>query len=510
MVREVQFSMPWQFDPNEGTYRDPDGVTLVASTDKDDHSRTREVLQALAWDKFKKTPQVNTAIRGMVGRLAGYGFESSSDVEEIQTVIEETELDHRNRLYNYWPKYVGRAFIEGELFKILTCHDDGFIEVDFLDPAAVQGDDLEDDSGIIFHPSKTTMPLIYNIKIGDDEAIQIPSIFIARYPELIEVAEKENGFSSKKLKDSRSRKKRYKEIGGFNRFVVSWDKSFITKRNVGHVRTVLEWLEYWENLKKYEIDHKKSAGAYVYVVQFKNVKSWMQWMAMSDADRQKTGIAAKKTPGGTMVLGPDMEMKIITPNLPNISDSDTDIMHQVTSGLNEPEDVATGSSRSQTFAAVNASRGPMSDRTSDEISYFEKYLRHDFWSGIFFLKSKINGFPETFPVRRAHAFKNKEAVFKTVNVIPEMLIDISFPTSEINDLEARARGLLGVKHGSLTDTMGMPMSENAKRMGFENYRKLRLQNATEEDKYPELVATSDAESKQEQKIEPPKPKGKTK
>ena len=516
IAREMALAMPWQYDPNEGTYVDPDGMSPFPSTDKDDHSTTREILQELSWTKFQRTPQVNTAIRGLVGRLAGYGFESSSDVQQIQEAIEETELDPRNRLYNYWPKYVGRGFIEGELFNILTCHDNGFIEVDFLDPKAVQ--DPQVDSGIIFHPSKTTMPLIYCIKDDDNQIdVQIPSIFIARYPELLAIARGQVGFDSSKLKNSyprtpsgrRSRKKQYKEIGGFNRFVVAWDKSFITKRNIGHVRTVLEWLQYYEDLKKYEIDHKKSAGAYLWKVKIDNIKSYIQWLKMSDADRRKTGISAKKTPGSTVVLGPDMDILAVNPNLPNISDSDTDILHQVTSGLNEPEDISTGSSRSQTFAAVNASRGPMSDRTSDEISYFEKFLRHDFWGSIFFLKSKLNGFPEKFSARRAVDFdKNGEPVFKFVKKAPEMLMDISFPTSEINELEGRARGLLGVKHGALSDTLGIPLAEIAKRLGFENYRNLRLQHATEEDKYPKLVPTLDAESVQEQKIEPKRPKNK--
>ena len=382
--RELAMSVPWQYDPDEGTYRDPD-TGQISVTGKDDPSVTRSVLQQQCFDKATQNPQVATATKGLVGRLAGFGFETSSEIRQIQEVIEEIELDPRNRLYNYWPKYVARAKIEGELFLCLTCHSTGFIEVDFIDPAAIESN--QEESGIIFHPKKTTTPLVYCVK--DDEAgidEQIPSIFIARYPEWIKYAKSNKAFSVSAIKNSRSRQKVFKEMGGFYRFIVAWDQGLVTKRNIGHIRTVLEWVQYWEDIKKYELDHKKSAGAYVWVVNFTDVKSWIQWLKMSDADRRKTGIAAKKTPGGTMVLGPNMEMKASNPNLPNISDSDTDILQMVTSGLNEPEDVTTGQSKG-TFASVKESRGPMSDRISDEIAYFERFLRYDFWANIFFLKS---------------------------------------------------------------------------------------------------------------------------
>jgi hypothetical protein len=497
VAREMQFSAPWQYDPDQGTYRNPDEYPVVASPEKDDPSRTRDVLQELCFEKATRNPQVATAIRGLVGRLAGFGFSTTSEVKEIQDVIEEIELDPRNRLYNFWPKYVARSFIEGELFLCLTCHADGFIEVDFVDPAAIQG---EDDYGIIFHPKKTVTPLVYNVRYETEREYvdeQIPSIFIAKYPEWLKVASKLRGYSEEKLKSSRSSAAKFKGVGGFYRFIVSWDKSMITKRNIGHVRTVLQWIEHYELLKKYEIDWKKSVGAYVWTVQFSDVKSWIQWLKMDDADRRKTGIAAKKTPGGTMILGPNMEMKVLNPNLPNISESDTDILHMVTSGLNEPEDVATGQSKG-TFASVKESRGPMSDRISDEVAYFERFLKYDFWGNVFFLKSKLSGFPETFKVEEAVSFTENEPVFKSVVKRPEQLIDINFPTSEINDLEARARALLGVKHAALSDTLGIPLSEIAKKMGFGNYANLRLRYEAEKNKYPELPLVLDAESIQEQ------------
>ena len=198
-----------------------------------------------------------------------------------------------------------------------------------------------------------------------------------------------------------------------------------------------------------------------------------------------------------------MKLKVNNPNLPNISDTDTDILHQITSGLNEPEDVSTGQSKG-TFASVKASRGPMSDRTADEAEYFERFMRHDFFSAVFFLSSAVSKFPKTFKVKEAVGFVKKKPIFKEVDRLPETLIDITFPTSEVVDYESRAKALMGVKHGSTHDTLGMPFSTIAKKLGFSNYKRLRLVAATEDEEYPELISPDDQESVEEKKLEPPK------
>jgi len=499
---QLSMSTPWQYDQGgylgSGSNRtDADGFSPDGGSDRSDPGTTRNTLQLECWKKYHRTPQVNTALRGQTGRLAGFGFETTSDIPEIHDAVEEIELDPRNRLYNFWPKYVARSFIEGELRICCTVHGDGFIEVDFVDPSVVQSPSV--DSGIIYHPRKTTMPLIYCIKQdGDEEEEHIPSIFIARYPELMSIAKGQPGYSADKLKNSR--RQSFKNLGGFFRFIIEWDKSTITQRNVGHVRTILEWLNLWENLKKYEIDHKKSAGAYVWEHQFTTFKGWITWLKMSEEERAKTGIAGPKTPGTSLVTGPDLKTHVHNPNLPNISGSDTDIMAQVTSGLNESEDVTTGSLNS-TFASANASRGPMSDRTSDEVAYFERFLRHDFWSGIFFLKSQVSDFPETFTVKEAVGFKDQKTIFEKRDKRPEhkKLLEINFPMSETTDAESRARAFFGSKHASLHDTAGIPMSKLTEKMGFGNYRKLRLKYEEEKEQYPDLPLTLDAESMQEKK-----------
>jgi len=504
----IQFTAPWQFEPTDQGYEETvDGKPIYpSSTEKEETPDTRKQLQDECWNKFHRNPQINTSVRGLQGRIAGKGFETTSEVKEVQEVIEEIELDPRNRLYNYWPKYVGRSNVEGELFICLTCHyRTGFIEVDFVDPANIDQDG-DDDTGIIFHPDKTTMPLFYNVsKNGNlnSDYDQIPSIFIARYPELLSVARKHDDFKLKYQKRSRSRAKAFNKFKGYYRFIISWDKGFITRRATSYLKTTIQWLNYYEMLKKYEIDHKKSSGAYLWVFQIESPKDFRLWLSMTDDERKKTGIAAKKTPGSSLVLPPGVTLECVNPQLASIRDQDTDIMQMAISGLNEPEDVTTGVAKG-THASIKASRGPMSDRISDEIAYFDRFAKHDFWGSVFFLKYSMGFFREFVKVREAVGFKKgtgedaePEPVFENVKKRPEQVIDISYPTSEIIAFDSRAKGLLGVKHGPISDTLGVPNKSIATALGFGGYGRDRLRKATEEDRYPPLIYTMDAEALQE-------------
>lgn len=494
----LQFSMPWQYDA-EDTAKDPDGFNV----DDPNRKLDRKKLQKVCWDKFNFSPNVNTAVRGQVGRLTGFGFTIASDVGKVHDAIVETEYDQRNRLFTFWPKFAGRAFIEGELHLCLSPHADGFIEVDFIDPSLISGGG---EDGVYYHPVKKTMPLFYFIENSNQV---IPSIYLAYYPDLIKDV-KMTDVSEAARNWSKSPKSTFKKLGGFRRFIVSWDRSMITNRSVSYLRTIIEWLNHYENLKKYEIDHKKSAGAYLWVVTITDAKAFRSWLGLTDEERRKTGIMAKKTPGGTLILPPGMTMDVKNPSLPKISESDTDILHMVTSGLNEPEDVSTGQAKG-TFASVKASRGPMSDRISDEVAFFERFIKFDFYAGVFFLKSKVSNFPDMFTVKECVDFdEEREPIMKNVKKKPEHLIDITFPTSEVIDAESRAKAYLGVKHASLFDTVGVPNAEIIRRLGFGSYKRLRLAHATEKERYPELISTMDAEAYQENKIEPKQGENKAK
>jgi hypothetical protein len=521
VLHHIAMAMPWQYDIDTHSHKDPDGFPSPLIRDKEDTQNIRNALQKTCWFKFHENPQVNTAVRGLVGRLAGAGFETSSGVRQIQEKIELVEKDHRNRLYNFWPKYVGRSLIEGELYLTLTVHTDGFIEVDFIDPSTVQ-DGGTDDTGIIFHPRKTLMPLFYNVRLENGDLDQIPSIYIARYPELISVASKNKDYDRSSQQMNRSRKRAYRPLRGYVRFIVSWEKGFITRRSVSYLRTILKWLNHYENLKNYEIDHKKSSGAYAWTFNFEDITAFRTWLSLSDIDRKKTAVMQPMTPGSRLFLPPGMSLTAVNPKLASISGQDTDIMQMMTSGLNEASDVTTGSPAGS-YSSVRATRGPMSDRTSDEVAYFDRFLKYDFWSGVFFLMSTMSDFPETFEVEEAVDFKaterkvpnadgfddtkyQTEPIFGKVKKKPEDLVDVAYPVSETIEYEGRARAFLGVKHGPIAETLGIPNEDIAKKLGAGNYKRLRLRKATEDKQYPDLTYNIDAESLQETvEGEPKKP-----
>jgi len=503
-LSKLQFSMPWSINIGESTYQE------TTDTSHAKRSKTHKELQDECWLKFNRTPQVNTSVRGLTGRLTGWGFEITSGEQIIQEAIDEITYDARNRLYDFWYKFVGRAFIEGELFLLLTCHDDGFVEIDFIDPTDISSGGT-DNTGIIFHPNKKLFPLFYLIDQGVGLKKElIPSINIARFPELVSVAAEHKDYKirSNSVAGSKSRKKVYKKFGGFKRFVLCWDKSFITRRAVSYLRTTLEWLNHYENLKKYEIDHKKSSGAYLWVVKIVDGKALKDWLSMTEEQRKSTGIMAKKTPGSMLILPPGMELDCVNPKLASITEQDNDILDMISSGLNEESGVMTGRSVG-TFASIKASRGPMSDRVSDEMALFDRFLKFDFWASIFFLKNRLINFPELFKVKEAVSFnaKNGEPVMKNIQRRPEFLIDVTYPVSATIDTESLAKGLLGVKHGPVSENLGIPRAEVAKKLGFGGYARHRLRKATEDETFPELIYSVDQEAAQEKAEGEPSKKG---
>ncbi len=506
VLNKIQFSMPWQAATSNLSETEIDGdgfIDRVSTQTK--QMQSISAAQEEVWLKFYENPQLNTAIRGQVGRLTGKDFSCASEIPEINEVLKEITFDWRNRLYDNWPKYVGHSIFNCELLLLLTVHSDGFVEVDFIDSKYVKTDD------IIYHPTKSNFPLFYTISTIDTEDVTknqqiIPSIYIAKYPELATIGKKSVKY--KNGDDSASRPKKnvgkYKKIGGYNQFIVQWNRGFGIKRSViSHLVTIIKWMNHYENLKQYEIDHKKSSGAYVWIFKVTDSKAFKIWLKLTDEERKKTGITAKKTPGSSLVLPPGIDVEVKSPNLPKISEGDTDILEMVSSGLNEPGDVMTGSSKG-TFASVKASRAPMSDRMSDEISSFERFLIYDFWHSVFYLRSSVlSSFKFMYKVDDVVGFKisktdkDPEPIMKKVAKPAYELIDINFPVSQTIDLEGIAKGMLGVKHGPVSESLGIANKEIAKRLGINSYGRMRQLHALEKKMYPELIYNVDAESLQE-------------
>lgn len=465
-------------------------------------SRRYKYLQKLCWEKFCDNPQIRTAILDTMGRLTGYGFSITSDVQEIQETIDLIYNDPRNRLHTMLPKWEARADIEGELFIVFTIHPDGFIELDFRDPGTLGGSYT--DTGIVSLPAKPSMPLVYCFEDGTDmdgnriPREQIPSIYALRYPSALKdlLDNSCRAVALDILEKNKSSNPAYRPFGGYFRFVVAWDKGFMTTRNIGHLQTVIKWVNLYESLKMYEIDHKRSSGAYLWSYTFEDARSYKLWVSMTDEERERTGILKPKKPGGSIILPPGMKMEVRNPTLPKISDEDTDIINMVGSGLNTTTSMMMGT-ETATYASAQAAKGPMTDRSRDAIAWFERFLRYDLFDNIFWVRSKMGFLRETFPIRKCVSFKNKKPVFKKVQVPCRDLVEFTFPSSELANAESVAKALLGVKHGALPDTLGIPMSEIAKRLGLGNYRKLRQERAVEEEQFPELFSVEDQETQQE-------------
>jgi len=367
---------------------DEDGFAVTGSSgplavDLKDYKQ----LQKSCWDKFVSNPQINSHVRDYMGSLTGAGFRVESQIGEIQDKIEEVSEDPRNNLPLRMSQFVARSEIEGELFLSLTLHPDGFVEVDFLDPSLIGGSG-NGNSGIYHHPDKGVFPLVYRFERPSNstsgsstETIFLPSINIAHFPEMKSIAEKLIKTDSSKGLYGKNSNKKYKSLGGLQTFVVTWDRGFLTNRNVSHLKTTIVWLNHYESLKRWEIDHKKSAGAYLWIASITDSKAYRTWLKLTKEQREETGLFAKKVPGGTIVLPPGISLECKNPNLSSISGQDTDIMQMVTSGLNRPEDMVLGGSMSGSKSGVQATRGPQADRTQDEIAYFERFLRFEFLAG---------------------------------------------------------------------------------------------------------------------------------
>jgi len=464
-------------------------------------------LQKECWNKFNTNPQISTAISDTAGSLCGKGFGFVSSEPDVAEFLEEFIYDSRNRLYSSFAKYVTRSEIEGELFLSVTLHeDDGFVEVDFMSPAALKD--------IYFHPNKGTMPLLYEFDVTETKngvetktTRQIPSIYVSEFPSLAKEMENLSIFDKTKIYRKHTKTGVWAKTNGYQTFIISWDKGLFTKRNVSSMRTTLEWANHYENLKRYEIDHKKSSGAYLWAFSFEDPKAFKNWLLLKEEERQKTGIMEKKTPGGSIILPPGVKLSVHNPNLPKISDSDTDIMQMVVSGLNHSEDMVNGSS-SGTYGSVKASRGPESDRSENRKENFKLFLIHDFFKHVLRLHSFVK---KDFKLKREREvvidFRNKKEVMGKKKVNVWECVDITFPVSEISDLESRVKAYLGVKHGSLVDALGIPPSYIAEKLGFTGYKYLRMRAATEEKQFPDLISTVDSDAldtQQEQGIEKPK------
>ena len=501
-IDHLMAATPWQGDPagdlapvtGKRPIKDEDGFSMTGYGAGDYNYKGFSQIQDLCWQKFQDNPFVFTTVIDITGRLTGYGFQQNSTYPRANEFMEEIWEDPRNNLVQNFGKYIARSVIQGELFLSLTVHKDGFVEVDFVSPSVIKG--FENNSGILMAKNKPLFPLMYRVQGSTGDEKFIPSINLAYYPELWKEAIENKHVKKSKIVGIDAGTK-FKDLNGCQTYMVRWDQGFVTDRNVGRVRASLEWIEHYSNIKKWELDHKKSSGAYLWTIEIEDRQSFRMWLAMSDEERAQTGLLKKKVPGGTIMLPPGFKMQCNNPKLSSITNQDNDILKMISAGLNMPEDVLTGSSSGTTFSGAKLSRGPASDRLQDQISDLDRFLVHGFWRGAMWLHSKINGMPWEYKIRRAYKFEEGDPKFKNFKVKAHKTVQINYPISEMGDLEGKSRAFLGVKHGPVTEQLGMSGAEVSKHLGFQNYNQSRLDKATEDDMYPELKTSAEIEAGQE-------------
>ena len=506
--------VPWQGAPpgsladgyNNRYDTDEDGFKLQMVGD--DFSYTGfDKLQKYCWAKFNRNPFVFTTVMDTTGRLAGYGFEQNSTYPKADDFIASTWKDPRNMLVQHFSKYIARSVIQGELFFVFTIHKDGFVEIDFLSPTAIKG--FKNNSGILTPDNKPMFPLMYRteqIVNGITKTQFIPSINMAYYPDLWQALAVHSQWNKTFNKDviGKNPNKKFAPLANYTQFVVQFDQGLVTSRNVGRAKVALEWLEHYDNIKKWELDHKKSSGAYLWTIEVADRAAFRLWLGMSDEERKKTGLLQKKVPGGTVMLPPGFKLTCNNPKLASITNQDDDILRMVSAGLNTSEDQMTGSSSGQTYSGVKMSRGPINDRIHDQVADLQRFMVYGFWRAALFLYSKTGHMPWTVSMNKAYKFENKKPKFKKVQVEAHETISINFPSSEMGDMEAKVKALLGVKHGALTTTLGISNEEVANMLGIQSYHKSRLKAATETELYPETLDDIAAEQIAELTGEPGK------
>ena len=511
LIGKIGAMTPWQGNPAgslaiiDQNAKDEDGFSMTMVGD-DFSYKGFDVLQQECWRKFNSNPFVFTTVMDTTGRLTGYGFEQSSTYPKADEFMAAVWEDPRNMLVQHFSKYIARSVVQGELFFVLTIHKDGFVEVDFLSPTTIKG--FTNGSGILTPENKPMFPLLYKVETvekGITKTKYIPSINMAYYPTLWDTTVKQHSQWSSVVEADivgRDKHSKFKSIGGYTQFVVQFDQGLVTSRNVGRAKVALEWLNHYDNIKKWELDHKKSSGAYLWTIEVADRAAFRLWLGMTDEQKAKTGLLQKKVPGGTVMLPPGFKLTCNNPKLASITNQDDDILHMVSAGLNTTEDQMTGSSSGQTFGGVKMSRGPISDRIQDQVADLQRFMVHGFWRGTMFLHSKTGHMPWTVMEDRAYKFENKKPKFKKVKVEAHKTVSINFPTSEMGDLESKTKALLGVKHGSLNQTLGISMEDIASRIGIQNYHKSRLKTETEKKNYPELITAEESEQLEEKVAEP--------
>lgn len=504
-----------------GGLRDPDGAPIdtpagltsfltsggLATRDDADWAE----LHSEVWRQYVESPFVGTSVRDTVGFLTGQGFSVTSGEEDVDDIIYETDHHFANKLYRRHKTYATQRTVSGELHLILTVNlrarnGKGLVEVDWADPKEI--------TGIRFHPTKTRMPLLFRIGDGD-KAELLPTIDIIHGGAgLLRASQHEDcpvygacDFDRIRLNKNRSNDPKLAPFKGYKRFVVEWEGSSLTMRELGTLRSVIVWSNFYTLLKLIEIDHKRAMSSFVWNLHFEDKDAFDAYWALDPERRAQMGLEKPKKTGATVISPPGSTMKAISPQLPSLSGQDTDIKEAMVGGLNQPSDAVTGTSDG-TYASVKASRGPWGARMQDVQEEYRKFLVHDLYGNILTIHRMIFKLKKTHTGKKVVGFdSDRKPILKTRALRMDDLVLVDLPLFDAGDFEKLVKAWLGTKHPGAANALGISNAYVAARMGIQNYGKQRRAFETEQEMYPPLKKEADQEATQEQSLTDGEEKG---
>lgn len=482
-------------------------------------------LQKLCYKYCKTFGPLRASVDSKAAMVAGTGFRVSSPVLDIHEFLHDLFYHPRNGLYRKVRGWIWRMLSVCECFLLVVFDEQGNATIRALDEERI-GEGEE--SGLIVDPDDATATLFYAYK-GLEEVEWIPDVrFIYEPEELIKIRLKNLGekFEKDKISKDSTLSSKHKALGGYRRFVIHW-KNFTgideILRDTAAVSTTLEWINLYIQALKWQMDYKRALSAYTIVLGFGNIQTGetttegrvaaAKWLKMTQAEKDATGLTSPLSPGSKVWLMPGMTLKIEAPNLPKLAGDNKDLIDLAGSGARTPMDLWQGQSAGMPYAAVKATRAPLTMEIEDIQGALENFLRHCLLpicmiakikqgtgkfrslADVVDLKSGTDyTLMPSYPIEWPDTIKGGKVTTKTVNVEPwhEELLAFEWPQIALTDKpdqEANAR--LGSKHGG-TIGLGESQSSAGKRLGIQNFDRERKIRAMEDAKYGEPKRSDDA------------------
>lgn len=505
---------PWQgtFENAKVYIADNPLAEIIGAATKDGKGKSQNwrKLQEKCWELYRTFGPVSAAVNSKSDYVTGHGFSVYSPNLDIRAELQDIFYSYRNRLYAAINGWVVRMFAEGELFILLAFDEEGKVTVRVLEPSRIGRGTAND--GLTVNPEDVLQTLFYEHYYNSGSSELIPDISLAFNPELIRIAEKESGYSEKKFERSKGAGGKFKALGGFRRFVLHWKNLTGVheyRRDLSVISTVLEAVHLYWNAIKWQLDHKKAQCAYTNVVGFSDSPqgriAYGLWKGLTTEEKAKVGLTGNMTPGSTIFLLPGMSFDVKAPQLTKLEGENQDLLNVAGAGMKSPQDLFQGQSSGSTFASLKASRSPLEMEIRNTQYKLKNFLLYEFMRLCFFVRSNIGKFPDTFKKDEVADFREGKPEFKTIDVEPIELIELTFPEISFDEkIEGKANAYLGSKHLGLR-AIGVSDERIAEQMGIGDLVRQKALQALEERKYGKLKVVLDEQKKAASEAPPAKP-----